>query len=246
MRILVVNSNTSQFVTDQVAAEAQRAASPETEICAVTGKFGGRIIGTRTENAIAAHAMVDAMARNAEGCDGALIAVSFDTVLDAVREMLPIPVVGMTEAALLTACMLGGGIGLICCDRRGQRLYEETVRRHGLGARIAGWRLIESTKAYEPGGAATLDDEIVSAAMGLVDEAGAETIVPLGAIMAGIPRRIQPRVPVPVLDGIDCGVRQVELLIRLAVPQPSAGSYAIPKSRETQNLSEALGKALKG
>ena len=43
MRILVVNANTSQFVTDRVAEEARRSASSKTDIRAVTGEFGPRI-----------------------------------------------------------------------------------------------------------------------------------------------------------------------------------------------------------
>ncbi|MCB1719144.1 MAG: Asp/Glu racemase, partial [Candidatus Competibacteraceae bacterium] len=69
MRILLVNSNTSDFVTDKVCQEARRAASPGTEIVPVTGTFGARVIGTRSENAIAQHATLALVAEHAADCD---------------------------------------------------------------------------------------------------------------------------------------------------------------------------------
>lgn len=245
MKILVVNANTSTFVTERVAAEARRCASQGTEIQAITGEFGARIIATRAENAIAAHAMVDLLAAHAGGCDAVLIAVSFDTALHAAREMLPIPVVGMTEAALLTACMLGGRIGLVTFGRRNLPMYQEVVAQYGLASRVAAWRVIESQAAYKPGDTAALEDEIVSAANSLVDD-GAEVVMLLGAVMAGFPGRVQARIPVPVLDGISCGIRQAELLVRLAAPKPTTGSFAPPGARELVNVSDALKRQFNG
>ena len=65
MRILVVNSNTSDVVTGKVAAAARAAASPGTEIVAVTGTFGARVIGTRSEHAIAEHSTIALVAKHA-------------------------------------------------------------------------------------------------------------------------------------------------------------------------------------
>lgn len=46
MRLLLVNANTSEFVTAKVADAARRAAAPGTEIVPVTGRFGARVIAT--------------------------------------------------------------------------------------------------------------------------------------------------------------------------------------------------------
>jgi allantoin racemase len=246
VRLLVVNANTSQFVTDRVAAEARLAASPGSEIRAVTGEFGAKIIGTRAENAIAAHAMVDLMARHAEGCDAAVIAVSHDTALDAARQLLNIPVVGMTEASLLTACMLGGRIGIVTLGRSGLPMYQELVARYGLAGRVADWGAIDTTAAFGPGDTAELDRLLVAEAKRLVEQAGAETVILSGAVMAGVPRRLQEQLSVPLIDGISCGVRQAELLARMKLPKPTAGSYAMPKGREVINVSDALRKVFGG
>jgi allantoin racemase len=240
MRILVVNANTSDIVTEKVAAQARASASPGTEIVAVTGAFGARVIGSRAEHAIGEHSALALVARHAPGCDAAVIAVSYDTGLRAARELLPIPVVGMTEAGLLTACMLGGRIGVITFGRRVLALYHELVTAYGLAARIAGWRTLESTAAYQRGTHDALDRELIAAARELIEHDGAETVVLTGAVMAGVPARIQKDVPVPLIDCMDCAVRQAELLHRLGCPKPSVGSYAPPTGRELVGVDQAI------
>jgi allantoin racemase len=240
MRLLVVNANTSEIVTEKVAAQARASASAGTEIVAVTGRFGGRVIGTRAEHAIGEHSTVALVSEHAAGADAVVIAVSYDTGLRAARELLPVPVVGMTEAALLTACMLGGRIGMITFGRRVQPLYLELVAGYGLASRIAGWRVLESTAAYGRGAHDELDRQIVAAASELVERDGAETVVLTGAVMAGVPARLQKEVPVPLIDGIACAVRQAELLVHLAHPKPRAGSYAAPSGRELVDVDAAI------
>ncbi len=243
MRILVVNANTSQIVTEKVAAQARASASPDTEIVAVTGTFGANVIGSRAEHAIGEHSTVALVAQHAPGCDAVVIAVSYDTGLRAARELLAVPVVGMTEAGLLTACMLGGRIGVITFGRRVLPLYHELVAAYGLGARIAGWRVLESAVAYQRGAHDVLDREIVAAARDLIERDGAETVVLTGAVMAGVPARLQPDVPVPLIDCMACAVRQAELLVHLGHPKPSAGSYAPPTDRELVEVDPAIVRA---
>jgi allantoin racemase len=243
MRILIVNANTSALVTEKLEAEARTVASPGTEIVAVTGTFGARVIASRAENAIAEHSAIALVSQYAGDCDAVVIGVSYDTGLRGARELLPIPVVGMTEAGLLTACMLGGRIGMITFERRLLPLYQEVVAGYALSARIAGWRAIESTAAFQRGDHAELDREIVNAARSLVDADMAEVVILTGAVMAGVPRRLQADVPVPLIDCAACGVLQAELLVRLALPKARAGSYALPPGRELVGVSAAITRA---
>lgn len=243
MRLLVVNANCSQVVTDKIAAQARATVSPGTEIAVVTGSFGGRVIGSRAEHAIGEHSAIALVARHAPGCDAVVIGVSYDTGLRGARELLDIPVVGMTEAGLLTACMLGGSIGIVTFGRRVLPLYKELVASYGLASRIAGWRVLESTAPYGRGAHPELDREIVAAAGDLVERDGAEVILVTGAVMAGVPARLQKDVPVPMIDCLVCGIRQAEMLAALRFPKPRAGSYAAPIGREMVDVEPAIARA---
>lgn len=244
MRILCLNANTTAFVTETAAAEGRRVASPGTEIVLATAEFGAAIVGTRAEHAIAEHAAVSLAARHASGCDAVVIAVSYDTGLKALREMLSIPVVGMTEAALLTACTLGGPFGLISFGKRVWPIYRELIVGYGLSGRIAGFRVSDNTTAYKPGDYSALDDELVATACDLIDKDGAESIVVLGAVMAGAARRIEDRMPVPVVDGMRCAIPMAEMLVRMGLRKPATGSYALPGARQTTGLDPALAALL--
>jgi allantoin racemase len=240
VKLLVVNANTSDFVTERVAAGARAALRPGDTVEAVTGRFGARVIGTRTELAVAEHATVELLAEHAGGFDAAVIAVSYDCALFAAREMLSIPVVGITEAALLTACMLGGRIGMVVFGPRVLLIYQELVQRYGMSSRVGAWRAIESSAPYAAGDQSEADALTIAAVRELVEREHCEVVVLTGAVMAGVPARLQHAVPVPLLDGVSCAVRMAQLLVDTRAVKPRAGSYASLPARELTGVSEAL------
>jgi allantoin racemase len=81
MKLLLVNGNTTQAVTDRVLAEARRCAAAGTEVTGATARFGVNIVSTEAENDIAAHAVLDALSATHAGHDAAILAISFDTAL---------------------------------------------------------------------------------------------------------------------------------------------------------------------
>ena len=245
MRILLVNGNTTAAMTDTLASVAQAAASPGAAIAAATAVIGAAIVSHRAEEAIAGHAILKAIADHREPFDGVLIGVSTDPALGAARALLPVPVVGMTEAALLCACMLGGRFGLVTFSRASAPGYRETVERYGLASRLAGLRTIDIPLAEAFAKREKLAEAIVETADALVETDGAEVLILAGAAAAGLPAELQPRVPVPLLDGIVCGVRLTEAMIRLGAPKPARGSYAPPAGNRYTGLDEATVRLLR-
>ncbi len=245
MRILLVNGNTTAAMTQTLVATAREAAAPGTEIAAATGSIGAAVVSHRAEEAIAGHAIVKAVADHDGAFDGVLIGVSTDPALGALRALLPVPVVGMTEAALLTACMLGGRFGLVTFSRASAPGYRETVERYGLASRLAGLGTIDIPLAEAYAKREKLTEAIVEAADALIDRNGAEVLILAGAAAAGLPARLQPHVPVPLLDGIVCGVRLTEAMIRLGASKPSRGSYAPPAENRYVGLDEATARLLR-
>ena len=245
MKLLLVNGNITQTVTDLVRVEALRHVRPGTEVTAVTATFGVPIVSTELENTIAGHAVLDLLATHATGHNAAVLAISFDTALIAARQLLDIPVVGMTEASLHTACLIGRRFGLITFGTPSRSLYVDLVRERGLQDRMAGCISIDvaSVATYlEP---AAFDDLVADAADSLVVDHDANVVVICGAAVAGIAARLQPRLAVPLLDGIGCAVRLAEMLVDLRpVSRPPgtrivAGVAAVGLSEDlTRRLSD--------
>jgi allantoin racemase len=223
MKLLLANGNITQAVTDLVKAEALRHIRPDTQVTAVTAAFGVPIVSTDLENTIAGHAVLDLLATHAAGHDAAVLAISFDTALIGARQLLDIPVVGMTEASLHTACLIGQRFGLITFGASSRSLYVDLVRARGMDSRMAACLSIDvaSVDAYlEP---AAFDRIVLDAARSLVTESHADVVVICGAAVAGIARRLQPSIDVPLLDGIGCAVRLAEMLVGLAPAKVKVG-----------------------
>ena len=244
MRILLVNGNTTATMTETLVATARRAAAPGTEIASATGTIGAAVVSHRAEDAIAGHAILKAIADHEGTFDGVLIGVSTDPALGAARALLPVPVVGMTEAAVHTACLLGGRFGLVTFSLASAPGYREAVERYGLASRLAGLRTIDIPLAEAYAKREKLADAIVEVAGALVEKDGAEVLILAGAAAAGLPPTLQPHVPVPLLDGIVCGVRITEAMIRLGAPKATRGSYAPPTQNRYTGLDDATTRLL--
>ena len=113
MKLLVLNPNTSESVTERIAAAARAAASPGTEIVPMTAQWGVPYIVTRAEAAIATCAALEVMAEHVDGHDAIVLAAFGDPGLDAARELMPVPVIGLSEGSMLTACMLARRFSLV-------------------------------------------------------------------------------------------------------------------------------------
>ena len=134
MKLLLVNPNITEAMTEAMAEEARRFASPGTDIVAVTAAFGTQYVENRAEAAIASHAVLDAIARHAAGCDAAIVCAFGDPGLAAAREFADIPVVGIEESAILAAWMLGRRYSIICLTPRLRTWYIECAEEHGLAS----------------------------------------------------------------------------------------------------------------
>jgi allantoin racemase len=243
MRLLIANANTTEAITQLCADAARAAASPGSEIIAATPRFGPEVISTRAENIIAGHALLELLAQHAGQVEGVLLAVSHDTALEAARQLMPCPVVGMTEAALFGACLVGVRFGLVTFG--GVETYRERIAGHGLASRCASLIGLDATPqetVRDPEGVAR---KVLGGIQRAVEE-GADAVIMGGAALAGMGPRIQAEAPVPLLDGIACGVKFLEALIALKLPKPSQGSLAPPQGRNSVNLDPKLAALLRG
>ncbi len=240
MKLLLVNPNLTQAVTDAVLAAGQARALPGTELVAVTGDFGPVVIGSRAEAALAQHGMLELVARHADGCDAVVLGVSLDTALWACRELLAVPVIGMTEAGLLCGATVATRIGVLTYGPRLAAPYREMAEAYGFGARLAGVEALPVTPQQTFLDPATVDAAVLAGALRLVERDGAEAVLLAGAAMASMAARLQPSVPVPLLDGVGCAVALAQAMVTLQLPRARSGSLSATGGREVRGVSPAL------
>jgi Asp/Glu/hydantoin racemase len=246
MNLLLINPNTSQSVSDLIAAEARRAAAPDTRVSVLTAPFGVAYIETRFESLIGAYAAATLAAEHWRAHDAIVVAAFGDPGLAGLREALDIPVVGLTEAALMSACMLGQRFSIIAISRRIQAWYRETVQANGLLDRLASIRCLD--RPLQDIGRVQEDhtERLQALCLSAVEDDGADVIIIAGAPLAGLARSIKDRIPVPVVDGVSSAVCHAQSLASLAPAPARRGSFAPPPIKPNQGLSEAMVRLLAG
>lgn len=244
MRILVINPNISESVTDLIASEARRAASPGTQLIFATASFGVAYIETRLEALIGGYASATIAAERYGEYDGVVIAAFGDPGLLGIKEMLPVPVVGMTEAALASASLLGQRFSIIAISSRIKAWYQECVERSHLSTRLASIRSLNNP--LRDIGAVQQDhtERLLELAQEAVEKDGADAIILAGAPLAGLARNIKGQLPVPVVDGVSSAVRHCESLIALNPGFATTGSFALPPAKPNKGLPSALAAIL--
>lgn len=214
MRVLLLNGNTDPAITALIATRAAEALPrlglPPAELVPITAPFGARYISTRAAVAVAGHAVLSALAEhvgrdNPAGYDAAIIACFGEPGIEAARELLPIPAVGMAEASIAAALAQAPRVALLTGGALWVPMLEEFALIRGFGPEQVMVRGIAPTGdmiARDPDGAAAL---LAEAAQAAVAE-GAGAVVLGGAGLAGIAPRVAPLVSVPVLDSLDCAL----------------------------------------
>ncbi len=240
MNLLLINPNISDSVSALIRAEAQRSASPGTNIEVLTAPFGVAYIETRLEAVIGAYATLQLAAEHHARHDAVIVAAFGDPGLAGLREVLPCPVTGLSEAALLSACLLGGRFSIVAISHRITAWYRETVDHLGLGSRLASIRSLTSPLADIGSVQTDQGERLVALADACVDQDGADVIVLAGAPLAGLARQLKDRLRVPVVDGVSSAVRQAESLVRMAPLKARAGSFSPPPIKPNAGLSTEL------
>lgn len=209
MRILLINPNTTETMTERLVTMAQAMAPAGVTVTGTTGRFGARYIASRAAFAIAAHAALDAFAEHGGRADAVLLACFGDPGLDALRELASVPVIGLADASAAAACRLGRRFGVVTGGAAWGPMLREFYTARGLADRLAGVRTVAPTGgeiARDPQGALDILTEACGASARLD---GAEVVVLGGAGLAGLAGRVAARVAVPVLCSVEVGMRAV-------------------------------------
>jgi allantoin racemase len=230
MRVAVVNCNTSASMTRVIAARAQAAVHPGTEIVAVTPRWGVESAEGWFDSFVSAAAVLYELERLPEDIDGVVMAGFGEHGREGARELLNVPVVDITEAAAHFAMPLGRRFGVVTPLARSVSQIEDSLATAGLAVRCA---------AIEHIGLGVLELDIdpertraafVTAALRAVDR-GAEVICLGCAGLAGLEQHLRDQVPVPVIDGVAAAAALVESLVRAGLATSKAGSYASPLTK---------------
>jgi allantoin racemase len=234
-KIIIVNPNTTASMTRTIGAAARAVAAPGTEIVAVTSPMGPASIEGFYDEAFAVPGLIRALMETPDA-DAGIIACFDDTGLDAARSVARFPVVGICEAAQVTAGQLAKRIAIVTTLPRSIVPLEELVHRYGFADRVSVTACNVAVLDLEKTGSDAV--EKLDAEIALALDKGAEAIVLGCAGMADLALTLSQRFGVPVIDGVAAAVKQAEALVGLNLTTSRRGSYAFPAAKSYAGMLE--------
>lgn len=228
MRILVVNVNTTQSMTDAIGDAARAVAAPGTEIVALTPFFGPASVEGNLESHLSAVAVCDRVHRYEQPYDAVILAGYGEHGREALQEMCDVPVVDITEAAAQTAMLLGHRYGVVTTLDRAVPLIHDRLLTAGLLERCATIRAADvPVLALETDPRAAVDAIVEQARVAVVEQRAEVICLGCGG-MAGLAERVTDELGVPVVDGVTAAVTLAEALVRLGLSTSKVRTFAPP------------------
>ena len=249
MKILILNPNTSESMTAEIATAARAAAAAGTEIVAARPRFGAAAIDSAAESYLSAVGVMDVVATMLVAGDfefEAVILAGFgEHGKDALQEMLSVPVLDIAECAAHVAHLIGRRFSVITTLARSIPAIQDRLMLAGLTAHCASVRACGLSTAEVDADPAGAVQAIVDEAARAVTEDGADVICLGCAGMAGVTEAISAKLGVPAVDGVAAAVALAQALVGLGLTTSKVGALAEgPANPRTHwPISTALGLA---
>jgi allantoin racemase len=233
MKILVINPNSSSSMTEHMRRELEGVRGASTVLTVVNPKVGPPSIESAFEEAQAIPATL-ALAEQAQrdGYDAVVIACFSDPGLDAAREAVSIPVVGIEESALHVASMLGHRFTVLTARRERVPAKLEHVERLGLHNRLASVRPLDMSVLEMDRDPSRAKARILEVGRVAVEQDHAEVLVLGCAGLAGYGRELTSTLGVAIVDPTPVGLKMAELLVGLRLTHSKRGIYAWPPANK--------------
>jgi len=235
--IQVVNPNTTDSMTRQMGACARAVAAAGTTVEAVTSPTGPASIESHYDEALAVPGLLRVVAAGEQrGVEGYVVGCFGDPGVDAARELAQGPVLGIAEAAMRTAVLLGRGFSVVTTLGRTAGRAWELAARFGVAAQCRRVRSCEIPvlELELPGSAA--EQRITEECRRAVAEDDADVVVLGCAGMADLCGRIGAAIGVPVVDGVAAATKTVEGLVALGLATSKRLEYAAPPPKRYTGL----------
>jgi allantoin racemase len=229
MKLKIINPNTTQSMTDKIRQCAVAVAAPGTRISAVSPRMGPASIESHYDEALSVPGILDEiLAGEQEGMDGYVIACFGDPGLYAAREVARGPVIGIAEAAMHMASVVGSSFSVVTTLARTCNIAWHLAERYGMkrfcnNVRACDLAVLELER---PGSDARRI--ITEACRQALVEDRSECIVLGCAGMTDLCDEIADAIGAPVIDGVVCAVKMAEALVSVRLGTSKRGDWARP------------------
>ena len=201
MKIMIVNPNSDSEMTRIIQKTADHFAERKFEVVCVATPGAPEFIETREDEVKAAPGMIKLVRDNAGDYDAFIVACHCDPNLEVLKEIIDKPVIGIGEASMRIASMLGRRFSIIQTTEESIPLKEALVEKYRLRENLASVRAPQNIPRESSD-----EEKYLSAARIAVTEDKADVVVLGCAGLTGMDKRLQKELGIPVLDGVVCAL----------------------------------------
>jgi allantoin racemase len=233
-KILVINPNTSPEMTADIKNTVTQIFNKPWQVIVKSAPAGPESLESWTDYHLASVCVLPLLEQYSD-VDGIVLACFGDPGLYVLKESAPIPVVGIAEASMSIALMLGQKFGILAGMRRAVELMNSMVRTYGLESRYAGtvsldMRVLDFEKKPEQ----TLKTLVTKSIE--LREKGAEVLLLGCAGLTGFTKELQQEVSMPVIDPVVAGCSMLKSIVEMGLQTSHAGLFCKPAEQRMNHL----------
>ncbi|HEX9016358.1 MAG TPA: aspartate/glutamate racemase family protein [Chloroflexota bacterium] len=229
MRILVINPNTSAAMTKSIAHVLMEVKRPDSQVDVVNPAAGPEAIESAYDEARAIPEMLKLVQKApGQGYDGVVIACFSDPGLDAARELVDIPVVGIQEASMYLAASLGSYFGVLTTLERRVPVRRRYADSLGLGEKMVATPVLNIPVAETVGSLERMKSVAIAKGREAIAQ-GAEVLILGCAGLGDWSREIQRELGVPIIDPNAAGLKLAESLVDLGLCHSKVRTFQHPR-----------------
>ena len=238
MRIIVINPNSSEEMTQSIHKVLQDIKRPGTDLTVVRNVGAPMAIQSAVDAAHATPLILEHVKRaNAEGCDAIILACFSDPGLEAAREVSDVLVLGIEEITLHIAASLGHKYTILTPLANRIASKEQDVRRFKADPACASVRALGMTVSETEADPGRAKERILTVAKEAIEEDGAEVIILGCAGMAGYSGDVEEQLGAVVLDPTTVAFKIAEALGEAGIRHSKRGLYSTPTAPYREPLS---------
>lgn len=208
MKIVVINPNSSLEMTKDIKYASEYYAKDRFEVIVLSTPEAPEFIDTFQDKALAIPGMIKLLKEWEQEADAFVIACACDPNLYLMRELTYKPVIGIGQASMYIASMLGNSFSILQTDMYSVPNKFNLVREYKME------RYLASIKVAI-GDTENRFDNYLNAAKQAMVEDGAEVIILGCAGLCDMTEELSKVLAIPVLDGVACGLSMAESIVCL-------------------------------
>lgn len=204
MRILIINPNSDNETNKIIIEKANGFVNGAYEVDCINVKNAPKLISSYEDYARATPEMIEFVRQGESKYDAFIVACHSDPSLDVLREITDKPVVGIAEASMKIASMMGNSFAVISPSKKSISKKFALARKYHCNDLL---KLVVVSKSDN-------EDDLLEASKIAVEKGEIDAIVLGCANYANADKYIENNLGIPVLEGVACALILASGLVR--------------------------------